>query len=96
MHVILWRFQARPGRERDFEKAYGPEGAWERLFRDDPDFLGTELLRGSDGAYLTLDRWTSAASFNAFRERNAAAYAAVDALCAGLCESETPLGSVEI
>ena len=96
MHVILWRFRAHPGRERDFEQAYGPGGAWARLFRGAPGFVGTELMRGSDGAYLTIDRWISGESFDTFRERNASAYAALDEHCTEFTESEAPLGAVDI
>lgn len=96
MHVILWRFRARAGRESEFEAAYGPDGSWAKLFRSDPNFLGTDLLRASDGAYLTLDRWRDAGAFEAFRRRERSAYDALDVRCGVLTESETPLGSVEI
>ena len=96
MHVILWRYRVRPGREREFEAAYGPDGAWARLFGADPGFLGTELMRASDEAYLTLDRWMSGEAFDAFHARNAVAYAALDADCATLTECETSLGAVEV
>ena len=96
MHVRLWRFRARPERVREFEDAYGSSGAWVRLFRDDPAFLGSELLRASDGRYLILDRWSSEEAFLAFRERRRADYDALDDRCAAYSDEETPLGSVEI
>src|SRR5262245_42394930 len=48
MYVVVWRFQAKPGREHDFEQAYGPAGDWVTLFRSDPEYVGTELLRDLD------------------------------------------------
>jgi hypothetical protein len=96
MHVILWKFRAAPDRRADFEAAYGPEGDWARLFRTDPAHLGTTLMRGSDGTYLTLDRWSSAETARAFRERHAEAYARLDARCEELTEEEVPLGAVEV
>lgn len=96
MHVILWRFRALAGRREEFEAAYGPDGDWARLFRADPAFLGTSLMRGTDGTYLTLDRWTSGETARAFRERHADAYAELDARCEGLVEDEVPLGTVEV
>jgi hypothetical protein len=96
VHVILWRFRAVPSRRADFEAAYGPDGDWAHLFRSDPDFLGTSLMRSSDGTYLTLDRWRSADAARAFRDRHAAAYEDLDARCTALTEDETALGSVEI
>jgi len=57
MHVILWRYRSRPGGEAEFEAAYGDDGTWVRFFRSGRGFLGSELMRGSDGTYLTIDRW---------------------------------------
>jgi 8-oxo-dGTP diphosphatase len=93
-HVIVWEFRVRPGREVEFEAAYGPEGDWARLFRRDPAYLGTDLLR--DGAdrrrYLTIDHWTSGAANDAFRERWRSEYEALDRRCEALTEHEEPLG----
>ena len=47
MYVIVWQFQATPGRERAFEDAYGPDGDWARFFGRSSGFQGTELLRAA-------------------------------------------------
>ena len=96
MHVILWRFRVRPGREREFEAAYAPDGAWASLFKKDGAYIGSELLRATDGTYLTLDRWDSREAFEAFRARHAAEYDAMDTRFDPLLEDETPLGAVDI
>jgi heme-degrading monooxygenase HmoA len=96
MHVVLWRFRCKPGAEAAFEAAYGPRGDWARLFRGAPEFLGTELLRGSDGTYLTIDRWTSAEAVASFRKRHAKAYASLDARCEALTESESAVAAVDL
>ena len=96
MHVILWRFRVRAGLTSDFEAAYGPDGDWARLFGADPAFFGTSLMRGTDGTYLTLDRWSSGEAARGFRERHAEAYAALDARCRELTEDEVALGAVEV
>jgi hypothetical protein len=96
MHVLLWSFRCRAGREPAFEAAYGPEGDWARLFSTDPAFGGTELMRGSDGTYLTVDRWTSAGAFAAFLARHRDVYDALDARCEPLRESETPLAALDL
>ena len=94
MYVSLWRLRPRPSRESEFLAAYGAGGAWERLFRAAPGFLSTELLRGSDGVYLTIDRWESELAHRAFREAAGAGYDALDAECAGLTLEETFLAAV--
>jgi heme-degrading monooxygenase HmoA len=96
MHVLLWSFRCRAGREADFDSAYGPAGDWASLFATDTAFLGTELMRGSDGTYLTVDRWTSADAFASFLSRNRDAYEALDARCESLTESETPLAALDL
>jgi len=92
-HVITWEFVARPGSETDFEIAYGPAGAWAKLFASSLDFLGTELLRSATRPrrYMTVDRWTSAESFRRFRETHNAEYEALDVKCGQLTESELAL-----
>lgn len=95
MHVILWRFRARPGREADFEAAYGDDGTWVRFFRADPGFLGSELMRGTDGTYLTIDRWISLDAYRAFRDAHAEPYAEIDARCEALTVDEALIGAVE-
>jgi len=95
MHVILWRFHARPGREPEFEQAYGDDGLWSQLFRRSKGYLGTALMRGTDGTYLTIDRWTTENAFRAFKEAEAARYAELDAQCEALTIEETMLAAVE-
>jgi len=95
MHVVLWRFRVRPGREAEFEAAYGEDGDWARLFLSGEGFLGTELLRGTDGTYLTIDRWASHAAHQAFRDAETASYAQLDRRCARLMIEETMLAEIE-
>ena len=95
MHVILWRFRARSGREAEFEAAYGDDGTWARFFRTGRGFLGTELMRGTDGAYLTIDRWDTEEAYRAFRDAFAEPYAKLDARCSALTIDETLIGAIE-
>jgi heme-degrading monooxygenase HmoA len=71
MYVLLWRFRPLMGREREFERAYGPSGEWARLFERGEGYLGTELLQRSEDPreYLAVDRWASGAAYDAFRAR---------------------------
>ena len=95
-HVILWEFRVKAGSEAAFEAAYGRGGDWERLFRRDPGFRGTELLRvSSPRGYITIDRWVSAAAFEAFQKRHRKDHDALDRRLAALTERETALGHLE-
>jgi len=95
MQVILWRFRVRPGREAEFEAAYGDDGTWARFFQSGEGYLGTELMRGTDGTYLTIDRWVSREAHRRFRDAQAVRFTEIDAYCEGLTIEETLLGEVE-
>lgn len=97
MHLIIWEFLVRPGDERKFEEAYGPQGAWAKLFERSTGYKGTELLADSEweGRYFTIDRWSSAQAFSDFRVAFGEEYRQLDALCEGLTEGESRLGGFE-
>lgn len=98
MLVIVWEFRVKAGREAEFERRYGPEGDWAQLFRRSPAYRGTELLRDptQPRRYLSVDRWESAAAFEACKQENAQAYAALDRECEELTEAERCLGRFAI
>ena len=95
MFVTLWEFEVKPGCEELFERAYGPEGEWVRLFRQDARYRGTRLLRdaGRERVYVTLDEWESREAYETFRERWAAEYGEIDRKCEGLTLRETEVTS---
>jgi quinol monooxygenase YgiN len=96
-YLALWEFQVRSESVSAFEKIYSPDGDWAQLFRQSPDYLGTDLIRDLDhpGRYLTLDRWTSRAALHHFKQANRAAYQTLDQQCESLTERELLLGEFE-
>jgi heme-degrading monooxygenase HmoA len=97
MYVILWEFRVPAERRAAFESAYGPDGAWGRLFAQAAGFLGLDLLRCGEqaGRYVTIDRWQSRDDFDAFKRDFAAPYAALDRELEGLSGVETRLGAFD-
>jgi heme-degrading monooxygenase HmoA len=95
MFVILWEFEVKPGCEKQFEDRYGPDGDWARLFRRDPNYRETRLLRDAIRAnrYITLDAWDSREAYENFQQENREEYQALDASFESLTVSETNLGS---
>ena len=95
MYVVVWEFQVREGCEAEFERLYGPEGDWVRLFRNGEGFLETELLKDSvtPGRYLTVDRWASPAAYDAFRKAHSEQFHVIDQRGELLTMRETPLGA---
>ena len=98
MFVVVWQFEIAEEKLPAFEAAYGSEGAWARLFRTSPDYLGTELLRDAyiPGNYLTIDRWASEEAFRAFRKDHDAEYETVDRACDALTSRETRIGAYTV
>jgi heme-degrading monooxygenase HmoA len=91
-YVILWTYDVAPEHAAAFRGAYGPAGDWAQLFARAPGFIGAELYAEAD-RYLTIDRWESAACFEAFQAEHAAAYRALDAKLAHLSRSQARLGA---
>ena len=94
MFLTLWEFEVKPGCEESFEKAYGPEGAWVQLFRRDPHYRTTHLLRDPSRprVYFTLDFWDSETAHLHFKVAHHQAYAALDRSTKGLTLQERHLG----
>jgi heme-degrading monooxygenase HmoA len=93
-YLIMWEFQVRPGMEKRFEKTYGSDGDWARLFIHDESYIGTDLVHGLNGerTYMTLDFWKSRQAYDDFRKRRLAKYKALDQQCEDLTESEREIG----
>jgi len=96
--VAVWEFWARPGAEAEFEKEYGPEGAWVRLFSGDPAYRKTQLARDGSEArrYLTLDYWETRSAYEGFRKLHAEEYLAIDRICEGFTEREAKIGEFDV
>jgi quinol monooxygenase YgiN len=93
--TAVWEFQVKPEAVSAFESIYGPDGAWAKLFRQSPDYRGTELIRDLErpGRYLTLDHWNSREALHRFKQEHNAEYAALDKQCESLTEREGFLGN---
>jgi len=97
LFLTLWEFEVKSGSEKLFEQAYGPEGEWVRLFRRDPGYRGTRLVRdaGRERVYLTIDWWESRQAYDQFRETCTQVYEEIDRRCQGFTVREVNLGSGE-
>ena len=91
--VAIWRFTTDD--RGAFEEHYGPRGTWAQFFRRSPDYLRTDLLRSGEG-YLTLDWWRSREAYEAFRTTEASEYAAIDATCEAVTETEEKVGEYDV
>ena len=98
MFVILWEFRVPEDRFDAFERIYGSDGDWAKLFARSDGYLGTTLLRdaATPGRYVTIDRWSSQSDAEAFRTAFARDYDALDARCQPLTDDEEKVGEFEI
>ena len=95
-YLIMWEFRVRAGMEKRFERAYGSEGGWVKLFVQDESFIATELIHHltNERSYVTLD-WTSRKAYSEFRKRHFSKYKALDKKCEDFTESEREIGTFE-
>ena len=97
MYEIFWEYEVRPEQVAAFERLYGADGEWARLFRQADGYVETLLFRDTDRPtrYLTVDRWQSRAAFDAFVDAANSAYAALDRLGGALTVREHRLGAFD-
>jgi heme-degrading monooxygenase HmoA len=94
MIATIWRFRVQAEHVAEFERVYGSEGDWAKLFAGARGYSGTELLKatGEDNVYLTIDRWRAEEDFLAAKELLQGDYAALDRRCEAYTSEETWLG----
>jgi heme-degrading monooxygenase HmoA len=97
VYEIFWEYEVRPGQTAAFERLYGANGEWARLFRGVDGYVETLLFRDTDRPtrYLTIDRWRSRAAFDAFIETAGPAYAALDLRGDALTVREHRIGAFD-
>ena len=93
-YLIVWEFRVRSGMVKRFERMYGSDGGWARLFEQDESYIGTELIHDlkAGRSYVTLDFWTSQKAYEAFRKQHVAQYQALDQQCEKMTEGEREIG----
>jgi heme-degrading monooxygenase HmoA len=94
-HLRIWKFRPPQGREEEFERAYGSDGIWAALFGKATGYFGTILYRPdhSGGWWITIDRWNSAADFDAFQKHFGEEYRALDIELEGVSGDEEFVGA---
>lgn len=76
MMVRVWRYDVPTDVREEFEREYGPDGSWARLFAASPGFIATTLYVevGSPTSYLTVDRFADDKAWRLFRAEHNIAY----------------------
>ncbi len=94
MIEIVWEYLIKEEAQGQFELAYGPGGAWSRLFSQSPGFRGTTLLRDINNPrrFLTIDIWDSLEKREQALAEHQEEYDRLDATFAEWTELERELG----
>jgi heme-degrading monooxygenase HmoA len=94
MIEIVWEFVVKEEARGQFELAYGPGGAWSKLFARSPGFRGTTLLRDTRDPrrYLSIDVWDTVAQREHMLAERKAEYSDLHAAFADWTESKTEVG----
>jgi heme-degrading monooxygenase HmoA len=95
--VYIWEYIVKAEKKSEFERVYGPDGEWVKLFKQGAGYLGTELHRDTSNTqrYLTVDYWASKKARDNFREKFAEEFTKLDKQCESLTEKENFLGDFE-
>ena len=98
MIQVVWEFIVKESVVRKFMRAYGPGGAWDRLFRGYPGFLGTALLRDADNPrrFVTIDSWETGAQRSRMMSQARKEYVDLDELLDDLTEDQDEIGTFSI
>ena len=94
MIEIVWEYVVKDEARGQFELAYGPGGAWNKLFGRYPGYRGTSLLRDTKNPrrYLTIDFWDTGAQREQMLAERKAEYANLDAAFGDWTDSRTEAG----
>jgi hypothetical protein len=98
MIEVIREFVVKEASRGRFELAFGPGGAWSKLFANCPGFRGTTLLRGTGDPrrYLAIELWDSEEQREQALAERQADYSALDTDFADWTESTTETGTFRV
>jgi heme-degrading monooxygenase HmoA len=58
--AVVWQFDVREGKEDEFERFYGADGAWTAISRRSRSFLGSSFLKdlAQPERYVVVEYWS--------------------------------------
>ena len=94
MIAVVWQFDVKPGREKEFEALYGADGEWTALNRSVRSYLGSSFLRDQNQSsrYLLIEYWSEMIVYEQHRASRAAMIDSIETRRAELVDVVEPLG----
>ena len=94
MIALVWQFQVKREREREFEGMCGADGPWAALGRRSRSFLGSSFLRdlAQPGRYFLIEYWSEMVVYERHQEDFRDEIRQLERERAELLDGATPLG----
>lgn len=94
MIAVVWQFQVRAGKQKEFERFYGADGEWSSLARRSRSFLGSSFLRdrAGDTSYILVEYWSEMVVYEKYRRSFGSDIRSLEERREDLCEAIVPLG----
>ena len=94
MIAVVWQFDVKPGREKEFEQFYGVDGEWTAMNRHSRSYLGTSFLRDQNRPtrYVLIEYWSEMLVYEEHKSYRRDQFAALDQRQQSLVASVEPLG----
>jgi heme-degrading monooxygenase HmoA len=86
--IVIWKYKVKEDMISEFEKLYGKDGEWISLFKKSSDYIGTEIYKGINNIYITIDYWKSKETYNNFKNSFKINYFEIDKKGEGLTYEE--------
>lgn len=94
MIAVVWQFDVKRGREKDFEALYGADGEWTALNRQTRSYLGSSFLRDQNRSlrFLLIEYWSEMLVYEQHRSSRLDAIETLERRGAELVDAMEPLG----
>ena len=94
MIEIVWEYVVKEKVQDQFRLAYGPGGAWSKLFAQSPGFQGITVLRDMKNArrYLVIEIWKTEALRELALDKHKADFSKLEIVLDELIESKIQIG----
>ena len=94
MIAVVWQFDVKQGREKEFEELYGADGDWTALSRQTRSYLGSSFLRDQNRSsrYLLIEYWSEMIVYEQHRTARSTLIESIEARRAEMLEAVEPLG----
>ena len=94
MIAIMWQFDVKNGRDKEFEQLYGVDGEWTVMNRQSRSYLGTSFLHDQNrlSRYIVIEYWSEMIVYERHQASRSAMVDVLKARSRTLVESVEPLG----